>query len=114
MEYGGWALNPCASAHTDMNEVINAGCNNMNKLVGQEICVSAPGRPYEPPSGSITLAPITPTTVAPRPTDVADGTNERCGQYYKVEKGDFCNLVCIKFSISLSDFIFLNPAINQK
>lgn len=86
----------------------------MNKLNGSEICISVPGTPYKAPSGSTTLAPITPTTVAPKPTDAADGTNERCGQYYHVEKGDFCNLICLKFGISLDDFVYLNPAINSK
>lgn len=94
--------------------MINAGCNNINNLNGSEICINAPGTPYNAPTGSTTLAPITPTTVAPAPTDVADGTNPKCGQYYHVEQGDFCNLIVIKFGISLDDFIFLNPAINSK
>lgn len=95
------------------NLVINAGCNNINNLNGSEICINAPGTPYNAPTGSTTLAPITPTTVAPAPTDVADGTNPKCGQYYHVEQGDYCNLIVIKFGISLDDFIFLNPAINS-
>jgi hypothetical protein len=52
-------------------------------------------------------------TAAPVPTDVAQGTNMNCGQYYRVVKGDYCNLLVIKFGISLSDFVFLNPAIND-
>jgi hypothetical protein len=112
--------------------VINAGCNNMDRLVGTEVCVGAPGRPYVAP-GSQTLAPITPTTVAPKPTgnylyahndractnhvqltDMAEGTNDNCGQFYQVVSGDYCNLITIKYGISLADFVFLNPTINEK
>jgi hypothetical protein len=46
--------------------------------------------------------------------DAADGTNDSCGQYYHVETGDYCNLICIKYGINLVDFVFLNPTINEK
>jgi hypothetical protein len=48
------------------------------------------------------------------PADVAVGTNTYCGRYYKVVPGDYCNFVILKFSISLENFVFLNPAINKK
>jgi hypothetical protein len=51
-------------------------------------------------------------TPAPVPTDAADASNRRCGKWYDVQAGDYCNLVTIKFGISLDDFIFLNPSIN--
>ncbi|KAG9799438.1 Six-hairpin glycosidase, partial [Aureobasidium melanogenum] len=52
------------------------------------------------------------STAASVPTDVATGTNHRCGQFYRAVPGDYCNMLLIKFSISLDDFVFLNPAIN--
>jgi len=60
----------------------------------------------------VTLAPSIPITAAPIPTDVADGTNTYCGTYYEAIVGDYCNLIVMKFAISLQDFVFLNPAIN--
>jgi hypothetical protein len=53
-------------------------------------------------------------TAAPIPTDVANGTNTKCGKYYKAVPGDYCNLIVLKYSITLEDFIFLNTAINAK
>ena len=46
------------------------------------------------------------------PTDIASGSNTDCGRWYNVYPGDYCNLVVIKFGISLSDFLFLNPELN--
>ena len=53
-------------------------------------------------------------TAASVPTDIANNTNKKCGMYYDVVPGDYCNLVVLKFSISLADFVFLNPDINAK
>lgn len=53
------------------------------------------------------------TTVAPVPTDVAVNTTNRCGRYYDVVEGDYCNQIIVKYGISMSDFIFLNPSINE-
>lgn len=47
------------------------------------------------------------------PTNVASGTNTYCGTFYEARLGDFCNLIIMKFGISLDDFVFLNPAINE-
>lgn len=78
---------------------------------GAQVCINAPGKPYVIPTLSV-LAPSVVSTAAPVPTDVANGTNTSCGKYYKVVPGDYCNMIVIKFGISLSDFIFLNPVIN--
>ncbi|OBT52616.1 hypothetical protein VE04_06030 [Pseudogymnoascus sp. 24MN13] len=75
------------------NPIINAGCYNMNQ--------------------TITLVqPTTATTPAPIPTDVADLTSTYCGKYYMAVTGDYCNLIVLRFSLSMPDFFFLNPAIN--
>lgn len=95
------------------NPAINTGCNNLNKTVGYQICVGAPGVQYIPPP--ITFAAVTnPVTSVPVPTDLANGTNIHCGRYYTAIVGDYCNLICLKYGISLADFVFLNPAINSK
>lgn len=80
-------------------------------MEGAEVCISAPGKPYVIPSVSV-LAPSVATTAVPVPTNIANGTNKDCGQYYQVVPGDYCNMIVIKFGISLSDFVFLNPVIN--
>lgn len=93
------------------NPVINAGCYNMNKLVGTELCVGSPGKTYTTPTVTL-VQPTTATTAAPVPTNVADLTSTYCGKYYMAVIGDYCNLIVLRFSISMPDFVFLNPAIN--
>lgn len=79
---------------------------------GSQICVSAPGQPYVTPTVSL-VAPTIYTTPAPVPTDIADGVNHQCGRYYHVVAGDYCNMIVIKFKITMDDFTFLNPSINK-
>jgi hypothetical protein len=92
-------------------QTINAGCYNIDNMNGTQVCVSVPGRPYTTPAPT-TLAPTIPITAAPVPTDVAAGINTYCGKYYQAKLGDYCNMIVIKFGISLDDFVFLNPVIN--
>ncbi|KAK1709775.1 hypothetical protein BDP67DRAFT_408326, partial [Colletotrichum lupini] len=94
------------------NPSINSGCYNLNQTIGHQICVSVPGTPYVEPSQT-TLQPSIPLTAAPVPTNVAAETNTYCGRYYTAILGDYCNLIVMKFGISMDDFLFLNPAINE-
>lgn len=94
------------------NPILDAGCYNLERMVGDQLCVSPPGDEYiDPPEG--TLAPSIPTTPAPVPTDIANGTNRRCGRYHRVEPDEHCNLLVVKYAISLKDFLFLNPNLNN-
>lgn len=79
-------------------------------MVGDQICVSPPGDLYVDPPET-TLAPTIPITPAPVPTDIANGTNPRCGKFYQVQPDEYCNLLVVKFAISLDDFLFLNPSL---
>ncbi|GKT97447.1 lysM domain-containing protein [Colletotrichum tofieldiae] len=92
------------------NPSINSGCYNL--VVGDQVCIKVPGQPYVTPPPT-TLAPTIPTTPAPVPTNVAIGTNTRCGTYVEVKVGDYCNQLVMKYGISMADFVFLNTAINQ-
>ncbi|KAH6617378.1 hypothetical protein F5144DRAFT_624114 [Chaetomium tenue] len=97
------------------NPSISYGCANLLKMNGSEVCVDAPGRKFVAPSDTAGLPPLTPTTTAPTPTDAADGSGgaeKPCGRWYSVQQVDYCNLVAIKFGITLPDFLFLNPAVN--
>lgn len=93
-------------------QVLDASCYNIAKMNGSQVCVSAPGKAYVTPTVSL-VAPTIATTAAPAPTDVASGVNPRCGRYYHVVTGDYCNMIVIKFKITMDDFIFLNPSINS-
>ncbi|KAF4534766.1 LysM domain-containing protein [Lasiodiplodia theobromae] len=93
------------------NPIIDFGCYNLDSMTGAQLCISAPGTNFVPPT-TTDLAPITPTTPATVPTDAAPDSNQNCGRWYDVQPGDYCNLLTLKFGISLDDFIFLNPSIN--
>ncbi|TQV92641.1 Peptidoglycan-binding Lysin subgroup [Cordyceps javanica] len=93
------------------NPVINPVCSNLKMMNGTTLCIEPPG-PKLPPPATTNLPPSTPTTAAPIPSNTADGSNKPCGRWYQVEAGDYCNLVTLKFGISLPDFLFLNTGIN--
>ncbi|CAG8971987.1 hypothetical protein HYALB_00003325 [Hymenoscyphus albidus] len=95
------------------NPSINAGCYNVEKMNGTQVCISGPGTPYVVPHATVTLAPSIASTAVAVPTDAADAVNRNCGRWYHAVSGDYCNLLTLRFSISLQDFVFLNPPINE-
>ncbi|KAI1798650.1 LysM domain-containing protein [Daldinia bambusicola] len=88
---------------------ISNGCDNLELLVGNQICVSYPGDV----SSVTATAPAPTATIAPIPSNVVDGTNTRCARYYQIGGGDTCAYVSNLFGISLPDLYFLNPEINS-
>lgn len=99
------------------NPQLDLACSNLNMSLGLELCVGSPGTPYTAPNSSASTGTTgsgsTATAPAAIPDNVVNGTNTNCGQYYTVQAGDYCNLVVLRFGISLSDFMFLNPEINS-
>jgi hypothetical protein len=85
--------------------------------VGDSICVSPPGDADFKPNPTTTMVttpiPTATPTMAPVPGDLANGTNSRCAKFYQVQPDEYCNLLILKFSISLVDFRFLNQGIND-
>lgn len=94
------------------NPVINPVCSNLDMMNGTTLCIEPPG-PKLPPAQTTNVPPVTPTSAAPIPSNTAIGSNKPCGRWYEVEAGDYCNLVTLKFAISLDDFMFLNTGINS-
>ncbi|KAI8938745.1 hypothetical protein NX059_004612 [Plenodomus lindquistii] len=94
------------------NPVINPVCSNLNMMNGTTLCIEPPG-PKLPPAQTTNVPPMTPTTAAPVPSNTAIGSNKPCGRWYEVEAGDYCNMMTLKFAISLDDFMFLNTGINS-
>ncbi|PHH84578.1 hypothetical protein CDD83_1702 [Cordyceps sp. RAO-2017] len=94
------------------NPIIDAGYYNLVKISGTALCVSVPGRPYTLPSSVVTGIPGAPTTPAPVPGDIANGTTSRCARYHIVKPGEYCNGLVIKYGISQRHFSILNPSVN--
>ncbi|EEU41641.1 uncharacterized protein NECHADRAFT_87919 [Fusarium vanettenii 77-13-4] len=96
------------------NPVLGPACNRMSLSVGDSICLEPHNdEDYTSPTHvSTTQAPK--PTAAPVPSNIANGTNENCAQYYFVQEGDYCNQIIVKFGISLADFLFLNQGINAE
>ncbi|KAM0209955.1 hypothetical protein ACHAPQ_011629 [Fusarium lateritium] len=94
------------------NPTINDVYSNIGHHVDMQICISPPGLGHLKLSAtSGTDAPITP---APKPSNLANGTNTQYAQYYNITKGDTCADITLAAGISLKDFYFLNPSVEKK
>lgn len=103
--------------YTDLlayNPSVNNDCSNL--LSGTNICIGLPG----PTWNGTTIAGATVTKTdefAPSrtaiPTNAALGTTRKCGKWYNVQYGDYCQLVALNNSISLPLFTSINPSINS-
>ncbi|RMD41456.1 hypothetical protein DV735_g3659, partial [Chaetothyriales sp. CBS 134920] len=95
------------------NPNLNSICGNIDALVDSFLCVSAPGS-----LGQVTVSTSLPvstaTEPAPVPTNAHQDSNTRCVTWYTVQEGDYCQAVSIRQGISLQDFHFLNPQINEE
>ncbi|KAF2261302.1 hypothetical protein CC78DRAFT_522009 [Lojkania enalia] len=94
------------------NLALNKNCGNIATMNGTQICLSNPGTVYTTPSTTI-INPTTATTAAPVPEKTGEGSNPRCGEWHVATEGEYCNILTYKYHISLPDFIFLNPSINE-
>jgi hypothetical protein len=94
------------------NPILNPSCSNLDLSVNDAICVGKPGTPYTTQTVALPIATSF-TSAAPVPTDVAENTTQNCGEYYEVQPNDYCNLLCVRFGLTLDDLIFLNPALNE-
>ncbi|OJJ07515.1 hypothetical protein ASPVEDRAFT_367672 [Aspergillus versicolor CBS 583.65] len=95
------------------NEFLNEDCTNL--LAGDEVCVAEPGLSPTPTTTFITATLRVrgyATEIVDPPGTVPRGTTPRCGQYYQVKSGDYCNSISDRFSIDLDLFKAINPSIN--
>lgn len=64
---------------------------------------------------ALSTAPGAPaaTESAPVPTNAVQNSTSRCAVWYTIQEGDYCEVISIRNSISLKDFYFLNPQLND-
>ncbi|KAF9480695.1 hypothetical protein BDN70DRAFT_877257 [Pholiota conissans] len=97
------------------NPDLGNGCSNIGGRVGADICISPHGG--FPSLGNaptdISKPTVTITATAPPPGQTAPGTTSACGAWYLVQPNNFCIQVVLNNSITLDDFLTLNPEVNQ-
>ncbi|KAL4810587.1 hypothetical protein BDV18DRAFT_155199 [Aspergillus unguis] len=95
------------------NQVLNSICSNFDIIVGHEACVSYPGEEvsYKNPYATGAVGG-TATAAAPDPTNLAPEVNTKCGKYYTVKSGDYCQAIAMANGIQMKDLYFLNPDID--
>ncbi|KAK6987472.1 hypothetical protein R3P38DRAFT_2661607 [Favolaschia claudopus] len=94
------------------NPDLGTYCQLLSAKVGQTICLTPNGGFPDVGVSTSNNPSGTPTTFAPIPTPTVQGTTSNCGKYYQVQQGDICNTVVLANSISLPDFLTLNPEID--
>lgn len=90
-----------------VNPSLGSSCQLISSFVGKSICISPNGG--FPLGFGVTSNGATPTAVAPVPTPTVSGTTSACGWWYQVQPGDICNTVMLTNSVSLPNFLTLNP-----
>ncbi|OQE21289.1 hypothetical protein PENSTE_c012G04241 [Penicillium steckii] len=93
---------------------INVGCYNFNRTIDTQICINEPGQKYIAPAypSSPSSSSGGAASAAPVPSNIAPNTTTRCGEFYKVQPDEECDIFTVKFEISREDVGVLNPEIN--
>lgn len=94
------------------NPELGTTCQLMASKVGQTICLTPNGGFPSVAATSSGNPSSTPTSKAAVPTPTAPGTTGNCGRFYLVREGDICNTVTLNNSVSLDDFLIMNPEVN--
>ncbi|KAK0669897.1 hypothetical protein QBC41DRAFT_302021 [Cercophora samala] len=89
------------------NPFINPSCRNLGDWRGWFLCASSPSGTVPVREGDAV------TTDAPLPTNHHPDSNKHCGQWYVVQPDEYCQMISLKFSISVDDFYFLNPNLDK-
>ncbi|KAK0630489.1 LysM domain protein [Bombardia bombarda] len=96
------------------NPSINPTCTNL--IAGTNICVSNPGgvvyNATAIAGAKSTQTGSYATATVSLPGAVASGTTAKCGKFYQVAAGDYCEIVALKNNIDLALFQAINPSIN--
>ncbi|KAG5351398.1 hypothetical protein C0989_006634 [Termitomyces sp. Mn162] len=95
------------------NPDLGTYCQLMPLRVGKQICLSPNGGFPKIGATAGAQPSATPTALAPVPTPTISGSTSACGRWYKVQSGDICQTVALKNSVALTDFLTLNPEIDN-
>ncbi|XWW92082.1 hypothetical protein V2A60_000004 [Cordyceps javanica] len=96
------------------NAFISPGCTNL--LAGDSLCISQPGVVWNGtaiPYATATQTAVYATTTVHAPGPIPSGTTKQCGRYYEVKTGDYCQLIALNNTITVTLFGSINPSINS-
>ncbi|KAJ5295310.1 LysM domain protein, partial [Penicillium antarcticum] len=96
------------------NSFINAGCSNL--LAGDQVCIQQPSPVWTGTTiagATATKTGVYATTTVAAPGSVAHDTTTKCGKYYQVNDGDYCQLIALNFTITAALFQQINPSIDD-
>ncbi|KIJ58950.1 carbohydrate-binding module family 50 protein [Hydnomerulius pinastri MD-312] len=96
---------------TSFNPMLGTGCTQIANQYGQNICISPHGGFPNVAAGYVAVP--TPTAIAPPPGPTVSGTTSNCGAWFLVPLNANCNQVVMNNSITLSEFLLLNPEVNS-
>lgn len=97
------------------NPSVNNDCPNLQ--VGSNVCISLPGPLWNQttlPGATGTKTAQLATSTAAIPTNAAPKSTRRCGKWYTVQEGDYCEIVALRNEISLDLFTAIKPSIDTK
>ncbi|RSL67276.1 hypothetical protein CEP53_003069 [Fusarium sp. AF-6] len=92
------------------NSQVDSLCSKVGTLKGTKICVSNPLGDFSFPSNTQSDT-STATIPAAVPSKVPDDTTRNCGKYALVEQGQDCSDLLAASSITMKDFMVLNPQV---
>ncbi|KAJ7488143.1 hypothetical protein FB451DRAFT_1226557 [Mycena latifolia] len=97
------------------NPSLDTGCIHVGRQYGLSLCISPHGGfPDVNAVDNGAPKPVpTPTAIVPPPGQTPPGTTSNCGGWYFVQPGDFCTKVALNNSVTLDDFVTLNPELNS-
>ncbi|KAL4804680.1 hypothetical protein BDV18DRAFT_166012 [Aspergillus unguis] len=97
------------------NSFLTRECTTLQ--TGDEVCIAAPELQPTTTSSAATTTSIEKrdyaTEIVDPPGPVPRGTTKKCGQYYEVQSGDYCDSIADRFSVDFQLFRDINPAIND-
>jgi hypothetical protein len=102
------------SEFLSFNPSVNNDCSNL--LSSTNVCVGLPGPAWNGTTidgSTVTKTSEHATSTAAVPSNAAFGSTHKCGQWYSINDGDYCELVAINSGISLALFTAINPSIDS-
>ncbi|TQV97383.1 LysM domain-containing protein [Cordyceps javanica] len=107
-------VQPIAGNQTDIPGYAPSGypvamCNSGKTYTVPGVVWNGTAIPY----ATATQTAVYATTTVHAPGPIPSGTTKQCGRYYEVKTGDYCQLIALNNTITVTLFGSINPSINS-